>query len=174
MAKKKKSDNTAMNVGMGVAGGALVGMGLGVRRGNATKKRIPKVATKMANRNIDRFNNFNNAAISNAQFERAAIDKAYSGTTGRDESRFQKTMGNRYGEDKLANRAQAAELESSGKMTPSRNKQIISQKLRRAPKVAANRTKKYARRGAAAGGAIALLASLVAKELSKGGSKKRG
>ena len=41
MAKKKKIDPTVPMIGAGIAGGALLGAGLGKRRANKTKARIP-------------------------------------------------------------------------------------------------------------------------------------
>ena len=162
--------NSGMNpllVALGAGAGAAGGAAMGRRAANKTKARIPGVATKMANKSINDYNNARVSAANAAQQERVANDRAYSGATGRDESRFQRRLGASWGEDKLAARKRMEEIESSRKMEPSQNKQTINQRLRRAPKVAAARTKKYAGRAGAAGGALAVLAQLVAAEMSK-------
>ena len=162
--------NSGMNpllVALGAGAGAAGGAAMGRRAANKTKARIPGVATKMANRSINDFTNANTAAANAAQQERLHNERAYSGATGRDESRFQRRLAASYGDDKLAYRKKASDIESSRRMEPSQNKQTINQRLRKAPKVAAARTRKYTGRGAAAGGALAVLAQLVAAEMSK-------
>jgi hypothetical protein len=179
VAKKKKSDNTAMNVGMGVAGGALVGAGLGSRRAGKTERRIPAAASRMVNRSIRDVNRFENSAV----YDRERMSNANKIRFGdndatRETRRFQAGQADRYADDARANDRKAADIKRSGLTDLSVRKDMIRNKLGAAPKVAKNRTKKYVKRGAAAGGALALLASLVAKELGKSSSgkttKKRG
>jgi len=188
VAKKKKTDNTAMNVGMGVAGGALVGAGLGARSAIKTRRRVPVLAKSMAataqrkfNANEMSANRYSNKA---QDFKRSAnvIEKNnYMPYSGFERS---KDLGNKF-KYQAESREQASfasrdrrvadAIKKSGRMDRERNQDKIESKLAAVGNKASKRkTLKRAARGAAAGGAIALLASLVAKELSKGGSKKRG
>lgn len=154
-------------VALGAGAGAAGGAGMGMRKANKTKARIPVAASKIAQNSIDAFNTANNRGANYGRYEAAADDKAYAGTTNAKDSAFyrQEARENRILKEK--NKQLAAEISASGRMVPSTNKKIINRKLNRAPEVALSRTKKYAKRGGAAGGALAVLAQLVAAEMSK-------
>lgn len=154
-------------VALGVGAGAAGGAGMGMRKANKTKSRIPVVASRISQNSIDAFNTANNRGANYARYERAADDKAYAGTTNSKDAAFyrQEARENRILKEK--NKAIAQDIDVSGRMVPSNNKKTISRKLGRTPEVALTRTKKYAKRGGAAGGALAVLAQLVAAEMSK-------
>jgi cell division septum initiation protein DivIVA len=188
VAKKKKVDNTAMNVGMGVAGGALVGAGLGARSAIKTRRRVPALAKSMAKTAQRKFeanemsaNRYSNKARDFSQT--AQVIGQNSDMKYRDPFRGE-NMGRKFKYQAEAreqasfatNRQREANaIKKSGRMDRERNQDKIESKLAAVGNKASKRkTLKRVARGAAAGGAIALLASLVAKELSKGGSKKRG
>lgn len=173
MRKKKtvSQQSGGMNpllVALGAAGaGAAGGAAMGRRAANKTKARIPGAAARVAGKATERFNRANSVAADYARYERNAEDKAYSGRTGRDESEFQRRMAREYRVNKEANQKIASDVESGGRMDPAKTRKIINRKLGRAPEVALKRTRKYTGRGAAAGGALAVLAQLVAAEMSK-------
>ena len=179
MAKKKKIDPTVPMIGAGIAGGALIGAGLGARSVAKQKKRIPLAATRVANRaqsSYDRLQGASSSAMRNS-IDAGNMGLGYArsdyGTRGQVQQQYGIERDERYRSEKLG--AQAKKLKESGLMDSASNKSRMKSSLRSMKPTASRRkTAKLAKRGAIAGGALATLAAMVAKELSKGGSKKRG
>ena len=159
----------ALGAGAGVAGGA----GMAVRKTIAQKKRIPDVAENVSSRAKDKFNSLN---AQRAGALRAADDADNMGLGyARSNDRFSRgnstrQYGNAFDERGRAEKLRwdAEKLKNSGKMDPSQSARTVKSRLgAMKPKAALSKAKKYAKRGGIAGGALAVLAQLVAAEMSK-------
>lgn len=157
----------AAGIGLGAGLGAGLGTASGIMRAKKTEKRIPGVISDMTNRANDKTRRYTALGNDYARWESEANQKAYSGTTGRDEARFQRENAKSYGDRKLGFRKDVQSMEDSGALTRRGNRLTLERRLRNAPQVASARTKKRAIKGGAAGAALSLIAQLVAAEMRK-------
>lgn len=185
--RKKSTGNNGVDglisagIGAGIGGaavGGLTGLAAGSRSVANQKKRIPLVATRVANRAI---NTVSGAELSRNAALRNSADAANMGlgyarsnyaTRGQVNEQY-RTSSNEAGRaEKLGRTIES--IKRSGRMEPSVNKARIRTALSNMkPTASLRKTAKLAKRGAVIGGlsgaALATLAQLVAKELKKKG-----
>ena len=161
-------------VALGAGAGAAGGAGIGVGRAVSTSRRIPAAAGRISEVASRKFEQ----NMKNADYARRATASERSGLytlrnsddASRGEINRARSEANRQAYNMDEQTAKANSIRSSGKMNPASVKNTIKRKLVSAPKVATNRTKRLAGKGAIKGGVLAALAQAVLAEMNK---KKR-